>query len=165
MRIPRIYHPEPLTVGQLVTLSDDAANHVGRVLRMTADDELDLFDGSNQVFRARITESSKRQVTATVTEASEDNRESPLRIHLGQVISRGDKMEFTIQKSVELGVTEITPLISERCGVRLDAERMEKKIQQWQKIAVAACEQCGRNAVPVIRPAMKLENWCAENDG
>ena len=98
MRIPRIYHPEPLTVGQLVTLSDDAANHVGRVLRMTADDELDLFDGSNQVFRARITESSKRQVTATVTEASEDKRESPLRIHSGQVIYRGDKMEFTIEK-------------------------------------------------------------------
>ena len=74
-------------------------------------------------------------------------------------------MEFTIQKSVELGVNVITPLWSERCGVKLDGERMDKKIQQWQKIAIAACEQCGRNVVPEIRPLMKLQDWCAENDG
>lgn len=79
-------------------------------------------------------------------------------------MSRGEKMEFTIQKSIELGVSVITPLISERCGVRLDAERMAKKQQQWQKIAIAACEQCGRNRIPQIRPAMDLEAWCAEED-
>ena len=73
-------------------------------------------------------------------------------------------MEFTIQKSVELGVNVITPLWSERCGVKLDGERMEKKIQQWQKIAIAACEQCGRNIIPEIRPLMKLQQWCAEPD-
>jgi 16S rRNA (uracil1498-N3)-methyltransferase len=72
-----------------------------------------------------------------------DDRESPLHIHLGQVMSRGEKMEFTIQKSIELGVSLITPLFSERCGVKLDAERLQKKIQQWQKIAIAACEQSG----------------------
>ncbi len=71
-------------------------------------------------------------------------------------------MEFTIQKSVELGVNTITPLISERCGVKLDAKRFEKKLQQWQKIAISACEQCGRNTIPVIRPIMSLEEWCAE---
>ncbi|SUB54081.1 ribosomal RNA small subunit methyltransferase E [Avibacterium gallinarum] len=80
-------------------------------------------------------------------------------------MSRGEKMEFTIQKSVELGVKVITPLWSERCGVKLDAERMAKKIQQWQKIAISACEQCGRNMLPEIRPMMKLEEWCAEQDG
>lgn len=74
-------------------------------------------------------------------------------------------MEFTIQKSVELGVNTITPLLSERCGVRLDGERLEKKLQQWQKIAIAACEQCGRNRIPEIRPVQSLEAWCAENDG
>lgn len=79
-----------------------------------------------------------------------------------QVVSRGDKMEFTIQKSVELGVNTITPLLSERCGVKLDAKRFEKKLQQWQKIAISACEQCGRNKVPVIRPIMQLEDWCEE---
>ena len=77
-------------------------------------------------------------------------------------MSRGEKMEFTIQKSIELGVSLITPLFSERCGVKLDSERLNKKLQQWQKIAIAACEQCGRNRVPEIRPAMDLEAWCAD---
>ena len=81
-------------------------------------------------------------------------------MHLGQVISRGDRMEFVIQKAVELGVNEITPLISERCGVKLNAERMEKKQQQWQKIAIAACEQSGRNVVPTIHTTQTLVQWC-----
>ncbi|MFC4170447.1 16S rRNA (uracil(1498)-N(3))-methyltransferase, partial [Teichococcus aestuarii] len=93
-----------------------------------------------------------------------DNRESPLFLHLGQVMSRGEKMEFTIQKSIELGVNVITPLFSERCGVKLDAERLNKKLQQWQKIAIGACEQCGRNQIPEIRPVMNLETWCQEQD-
>ncbi|WP_312583211.1 16S rRNA (uracil(1498)-N(3))-methyltransferase [Atlantibacter hermannii] len=162
MRIPRIYHPEPLNANQLVALTDDAANHVGRVLRMGPDQLVQLFDGSNQVFEARITHADKKNVQVQVLSATEDDRESPLHLHLGQVMSRGEKMEFTIQKSIELGVNVITPLFSERCGVKLDAERLNKKIQQWQKIAIAACEQCGRNRVPEIRPAMDLADWCAE---
>ena len=164
MRKPRIYHPAPLSVGQNVALSDDAANHVGRVLRMTAGQPVQLFDGSNQVFDAEITRADKKNVIVNVQSREADNRESPLHIHLGQVMSRGEKMEFTIQKSIELGVSLITPLFSERCGVKLDAERLNKKIQQWQKIAIAACEQCGRNQIPEIRPAMDLEAWCAEPD-
>ncbi|WP_313097787.1 16S rRNA (uracil(1498)-N(3))-methyltransferase [Atlantibacter hermannii] len=162
MRIPHIYHPEPLNANQLVALTDDAANHVGRVLRMGPDQLVQLFDGSNQVFEARITHADKKSVQVQVLSATEDDRESPLHLHLGQVMSRGEKMEFTIQKSIELGVNVITPLFSERCGVKLDAERLNKKIQQWQKIAIAACEQCGRNRVPEIRPAMDLADWCAE---
>ncbi|WP_334140838.1 16S rRNA (uracil(1498)-N(3))-methyltransferase [Atlantibacter hermannii] len=162
MRIPRIYHPEPLNANQLVALTDDAANHVGRVLRMGPDQLVQLFDGSNQVFEARITHADKKSVQVQVLSATEDDRESPLHLHLGQVMSRGEKMEFTIQKSIELGVNVITPLFSERCGVKLDVERLNKKIQQWQKIAIAACEQCGRNRVPEIRPAMDLADWCAE---
>lgn len=92
-----------------------------------------------------------------------DDRESPLHIHLGQVMSRGEKMEFTIQKSIELGKPHYATFF-ERCGVKLDSERLNKKLQQWQKIAIAACEQCGRNRVPEIRPAMVLEAWCAEQD-
>ncbi|HBT3583016.1 TPA: 16S rRNA (uracil(1498)-N(3))-methyltransferase [Klebsiella pneumoniae] len=164
MRIPRIHHPERLIVGSQIALSDDAANHVGRVLRMIAGQHLQLFDGSNQVFDAVITEAGKKNVTVEVLSGEPDDRESPLHIHLGQVMSRGEKMEFTIQKSIELGVSLITPLFSERCGVKLDAERLQKKIQQWQKIAIAACEQSGRNVVPEIRPAMQLEAWCAEQD-
>jgi len=164
MRIPRIHHPAPLTEGQEFTLSDDAANHVGRVLRMQPGQALQLFDGSNQVFDAIIVQADKKSVRVTIQAGDEDDRESPLWLHLGQVMSRGEKMEFTIQKAVELGVNVITPLFSERCGVKLDAERLDKKIAQWQKIAIAACEQCGRNRVPDIRPAMQLSAWCAEDD-
>lgn len=164
MRIPRIYHPTLLQNLTQCQLSDDAANHVGRVLRMNEGEEIILFDGSNHIFHARLSEVSKKQVKADIFSSSLDDRESSLDIHLGQVISRGDRMEFTIQKSVELGVKTITPLWSERCGVKLDAERQDKKIQQWQKIAIAACEQCGRNVIPEIRPIMKLTDWCQEQD-
>ena len=165
MRIPRIYHPELLEYQTQCQLSEDAANHVGRVLRMVEGEQLELFDGSNHIYPAIITESNKKSVKVNILGRELSNKESNLKIHLGQVISRGERMEFTIQKSVELGVNVITPLWSERCGVKLDGERMDKKIQQWQKIAIAACEQCGRNVVPEIRPLMKLQDWCAEDDG
>ncbi|KAA8998191.1 16S rRNA (uracil(1498)-N(3))-methyltransferase [Affinibrenneria salicis] len=165
MRIPRIYHPEKLPlVGAELDLSEEAAGHVGRVLRMEAGQALELFDGSNQIFSAEIVLSSKKQVRVKITDSAECDRESPLDLHLGQVMSRGEKMEFTIQKSIELGVNIITPLFSERCGVKLDGERLEKKIQQWRKIAIAACEQCGRNRLAQIRPAITLADWCAEQD-
>ena len=165
MRIPRIYHPESLKNQSTCQLSEDAANHVGRVLRMTEGEQIELFDGSNHIYPAKIIEASKKAVKVEILGCELSDKESNLSIHLGQVISRGDRMEFTIQKSVELGVNMITPLWSERCGVKLDGERMDKKIQQWQKIAIAACEQCGRNVVPEIRPLMKLQDWCEENDG
>lgn len=163
MRIPRIYHPQTINGLGQINLSEDAAGHVGRVLRMTAGQEVLLFDGSGAEFPATISSVSKKNVTVDVQQRVERSIESSLDLHLGQVISRGDKMEFTIQKAVELGVNTITPLISERCGVKLNAERFEKKLQQWQKIAIAACEQCGRNIVPEIRPLMQLEQWCAED--
>ncbi|KAB0463943.1 16S rRNA (uracil(1498)-N(3))-methyltransferase [Vibrio kanaloae] len=162
MRVPRIHHPERIHQLGSLALGEDAAGHVGRVLRMKEGQEVLLFDGSGAEFPATIIEVSKKNVTVHVTERIERSSESPLDLHLGQVISRGDKMEFTIQKSVELGVNTITPLISERCGVKLDTKRFEKKLAQWQKIAIAACEQCGRNTVPVIRPIMQLEEWCSE---
>ncbi|MBV1843430.1 16S rRNA (uracil(1498)-N(3))-methyltransferase [Photobacterium ganghwense] len=162
MRIPRIYHPETLPASGIIMLSEEAANHVGRVMRMQAGQEVLLFDGSNAEFPAIISNASKKSVEVDIQERRENSVESPLDIHLGQVISRGEKMEFTIQKSVELGVNTITPLISERCGVKLNADRFDKKLQQWQKIAISACEQCGRNRVPEIRPIMKLEDWCSE---
>ena len=164
MRVPRIYHPEPLQAGSEVALSEDAANHVGRVLRMNAGQAVELFDGSDHTFAAEIVQADKKRVQVKITDSTPDSRESPLHLHLGQVMSRGEKMEFTIQKAVELGVNIITPLFSERCGVKLDAERLAKKIQQWQKIAISACEQCGRNTIPEVRPAMTLEAWCAEQD-
>ncbi|MCX8656781.1 16S rRNA (uracil(1498)-N(3))-methyltransferase [Gilliamella sp. B2840] len=157
----RIFQPFHINQNSLITLNDDAFNHLIRVLRMKIGEEIILFDGSNHITPAIIHEINKKSVTVKTTKTVLDNRESLLNIHLGQVISRGEKMEFTIQKSVELGVNTITPLLSERCGVKLDEERMNKKVQQWQKIVISACEQCGRNVIPVINPVMKLENWCA----
>jgi 16S rRNA (uracil1498-N3)-methyltransferase len=162
MRIPRIYQDSPLNIGATVSLQEDAANHVGRVLRMLPDHEICLFNGLGGQYQATIVESSKKQVIVRIDSFNAHSVESPLAIHLGQVVSRGDKMEFTIQKSVELGVNIITPLWSSRCGVKLQGERLDKKLDQWQKIAISACEQCGRNTIPVIRPLMSLENWLAE---
>lgn len=108
MRIPRIYHPQPLTDRAEIALSEDAANHVGRVLRMSAGQALQLFDGSNQVFDAEIVRVDKKSVLVRLGDGRVDDIESPLNLHLGQVISRGEKMEFTIQKSIELGVNVIT---------------------------------------------------------
>lgn len=162
MRVPRIYEPGPLSSHALLDLSEDGANHIGRVLRMQAGQELMLFDGRGGQYPATIQAVGKKQVTVQLAELDPVEVESPLAIHFGQVISRGDKMEFTIQKSVELGVTVITPLFSERCGVKLNGERLDKKLEQWQKIAISACEQCGRNRIPEIRPAMELAAWLAE---
>lgn len=163
MRIPRIYHPSPINELGTLVLSDDAAGHIGRVLRMKEGQNLTIFDGSGYEFDAEISEVSKKQVCVTLTKKNHTDNESPLGLHLGQVISRGEKMEFTIQKSVELGVNSITPLLSERCGVKLDDKRFEKKLSQWNKVIISACEQCGRNTIPELRPVMTLEAWCAEN--
>ena len=162
MRVPRIYQQSTFTIGQSVALDDEAAGHVGRVLRMTSGEQVSLFNGDGNDYLAEIVSASKKNVEVKVLSCEANNSESPLNLHLGQVISRGDRMDFTIQKSVELGVNTITPLFSERCGVKLTGERLEKKIQQWQKIVISACEQSGRSVVPVVRPAMQLADWCAE---
>ncbi|MGL4860438.1 MAG: 16S rRNA (uracil(1498)-N(3))-methyltransferase [Enterobacteriaceae bacterium] len=164
MRIPRIYHPQTLNAESQIELSDDAANHIARVLRMGSGQTLQLFDGSNQVFMAHILLVDKKKVRVQVQQAEWQDNESSLSLHLGQVISRGERMEFTIQKAVELGVNRITPLLSERCGVKLEPQRMEKKVEQWRKIAIAACEQCGRNRIPLIDSPLPLEAWCQQPD-
>lgn len=162
MRVPRIYQYSPLRVGETIPLTEDAANHVGRVLRMVPDQHIMLFNGQGGQYLATIVESSKKNVLVSIQSFDDHSSESPLDIHLGQVISRGDKMEFTIQKSVEMGVTVITPLLSSRCGVKLQGDRLEKKLDQWRKIAISACEQCGRTIVPEIRPVMELDQWLTE---
>jgi 16S rRNA (uracil1498-N3)-methyltransferase len=162
MRVPRIYQQGALIVGQTCLLADDAANHVGRVLRMQANQVLELFNGDGNNYQAQIVDVGKKSVTVAINSITVNPVESPLRIHLGQGISRGDRMDFAIQKAVELGVAEITPLFTERCGVKLDAERAEKKREQWQKIVISACEQSGRSVVPVVNPLINLDKWLSE---
>lgn len=162
MRVPRIYQPQPLAVNQQLNLDEDGAAHIGKVLRMGSGEHISLFNGDGNDYLAEIVDAGKKSVTVKVLSCEANPSESPLNLHLGQVISRGDRMEFTIQKSVELGVNTITPLFSDRCGVKLTGERLEKKIQQWQKIVISACEQSGRSQVPIVRPAMELQEWCSE---
>ncbi|WP_394131564.1 16S rRNA (uracil(1498)-N(3))-methyltransferase [Shewanella maritima] len=163
MRVPRIFQDSAnIQMGKPLALDADGVAHIGRVLRMNVDQQLIIFNGTGIDYLATITESSKKSVTVSVLSEQQVDNESPLHIHLGQVISRGDRMDFTIQKSVELGVNTITPLFSERCGVKLTGERLEKKISQWQKIVISACEQSGRSTIPQVRPAMTLQQWCEE---
>jgi 16S rRNA (uracil1498-N3)-methyltransferase len=164
MRTIRLYQPGPLTPGQSVALCEDAANHAGKVLRMQAGEALELFNGDGNNYAAVIIEVGKKQLVVDIQSSSENPIESPLKLHLGQGISRGDRMDFAIQKAVELGVSEITPLFTERCGVKLDADRLEKKREQWQKIVISACEQSGRSVVPPVHMPVTLEKWLGQAD-
>ena len=145
-----------------MALCEDAANHAGKVLRMQAGEALELFNGDGNNYAAVIIEVGKKQLVVDIQSSSANPVESPLKLHLGQGISRGDRMDFAIQKAVELGVSEITPLFTERCGVKLDADRLEKKREQWQKIVISACEQSGRSVVPPVHQPVTLEKWLGQ---
>lgn len=159
MRDIRIYQPGSYRPGDTIQLSEDAGQHVSIVLRMQAGEPLTLFCGDNREFQALITSAHKKKVSVEIRSEQPVNRESPRAIHLAQAVSKGDRMDLVVQKAVELGVASITPILTERCAVKLKEDRLEKKIAQWQAIAVAACEQSGRNVVPRVYPALTLESW------
>jgi len=157
---PRIYTPHPLSINATIELDDQAVTHLVRVLRMQDGDAFRLFNGDGNEYQATLQVLSKKSAQGTVTEVLRTDAPLPLTLHLGQVMSKGDRMDFTIQKATELGISEITPLTSERCDVRLKGDRMEKKLEHWQRVAISACEQSGRNTVPVIHEPQSLEQWC-----
>ena len=159
MRIPRLFHPHSLAVGDVVSLSADAFQNSVKSLRMKNDDPVCLFNGDGNDYPAELVQVDKRSASARILDVATNPTESSVNVHLGQVISRGDRMDFALQKSVELGVAEITPLFSERCGVKLSGERLQKKQQQWQKVVISACEQSGRSQVPVVHPGQSLEQF------
>jgi 16S rRNA (uracil1498-N3)-methyltransferase len=163
MRLSRFFIDAPLSLGEH-ELPEAQAHYIGRVLRMAEGDAVQLFDGSGHEFRGALLEVGKKRVRVQLDETFAGQTESPLRIHLGQGLSRGERMDWAIQKATELGVTEITPIVSERCEVRLKDERAEKRQAHWQQIAVSACEQCGRSVVPVIHPPMPLAQWLKSSD-
>jgi 16S rRNA (uracil1498-N3)-methyltransferase len=159
MRCPRIYTPQKLTANSTIPLDAEAAHHVARVLRMQCGDALTLFNGDGSEYAATIASADKKSVQVAIGNVNSVDRESPLAIHLGIAISKGERMDWVIQKAVELGVTEITPLQTERVEVRLNNEREEKKLSHWQAIAISACEQSQRNRIPVIHAPQSLSNW------
>ena len=163
MRNPRIFQQSQFSINETVALSDDAFGHVVRVLRLKEGDAITLFNGDEPFqYSATLCNVSKKSADVKIISKDENNSESPLNIHLGQGISRGDRMDFTLQKSVELGVNTITPLFTERCGVKLNTERLDKKRQQWQKIVISACEQSGRASVPIVTEPMLLADWLTQ---
>ena len=158
MRLSRFFVDAPLSLGDH-ELPEAQAHYISRVLRMNEGDAVQLFDGSGQEFRASLLEVGKKRVVVQVTETFAGQVESPLQIHLGQGLSRGERMDWAIQKATELGVNEITPIFSDRCEVRLQDERADKLLQHWRQVAISACEQCGRSRVPVIHPPLLLADW------
>lgn len=152
----RLYVPVPLESGASLTLDPEHSHYASRVLRLRTGDALVLFDGSGGEHGASIEGVSRKGVTVRVGELRERDVESPLAINLVQGISRGDRMDFVVQKATELGVRQITPVITEFSVVRLDAAKAEKRREHWTKIAQGACEQCGRNRLPRIAPPRTL---------
>ncbi|MEO4048638.1 16S rRNA (uracil(1498)-N(3))-methyltransferase [Pseudomonas sp. CAU 1711] len=158
MRLSRFFIDAPLSLGQHL-LPEAQAHYIGRVLRHAAGDAVQLFDGSGQEYLGELIEVGKKAVRVELREAFAGQAESPLRIHLGQGLSRGERMDWAIQKATELGVAEITPLLSERCEVRLKDERADKRLAHWRQVAISACEQCGRSRLPTLHPPVPLAEW------
>jgi 16S rRNA (uracil1498-N3)-methyltransferase len=158
VRLTRVYVDAPLSCGRRVTLAGSAAAHITRVLRLGAGESLTAFNGQGGEFAARIEQVHGSQVTLAVGEHLDIERESPLAITLAQGVSRGERMDLVVQKATELGVAQITPLLTTRSVVRLDEAQSQKKAQHWRAIAVAACEQCGRNRIPHIPAPAQLRS-------
>lgn len=154
--MPRFYLSEVLSAGRAVSLPDNVVRHL-HVLRLKPDEEIVLFNGDGKAYPARLGVLEKRRATAEILREEEADNESPLNITLVQAVSSGERMDFTLQKSVELGVGEIRPVLSERCVVRLDGERAAKRVARWQEIVVSACEQSGRNTVPQVLPLVSYQ--------
>ncbi|OAI49100.1 hypothetical protein AYO45_03445 [Gammaproteobacteria bacterium SCGC AG-212-F23] len=155
----RIFQAQSLAVNSEIQLDERAYHYLARVLRATVGDTLVLFNGEGGEYLAKISYLDKKKINVFIENFSARECESPLNLHLAQGISRGEKMDFTIQKAVELGVKKITPLFTERCNVKLDDSRSEKRKEHWQSIIISACEQCGRNQLPEILPPISLEKW------
>ncbi len=161
MNSPRFYSPETLSVGASVALSESAARHAARVLRLREGDELILFDGRGGEFLARIDRCGKDEVLAELLTWRDNECESPLDVTLVQALQSGEKMDLTVQKAVELGAKRIVPVASKRSVVRLEGERARRRVEHWRAVAASACEQCGRNRLPEISELENLRQWLA----
>lgn len=158
MRIPRIYQPIPLVSGQLLELDAQATVHLTKVLRLRVGDALVLFNGDGGEFSARVAGVERRSTTIEVGEFVDRSVESTLELLLLQGISRGERMDYTVQKAVELGVSRIVPVMTERTVVNLKGDRQAKRCSHWQSVVNSACEQSGRNRVPVVSSIEKFED-------
>ncbi|HWH48861.1 MAG TPA: 16S rRNA (uracil(1498)-N(3))-methyltransferase [Burkholderiales bacterium] len=158
----RFYFPGKLGNGSEVRLPAEAVHHAARVLRLNPGDPVTLFDGHGGEFEARILRMDRSEVTVKTGAHLTVEREAPLEILLAQGLSSGDRMDLTLQKSVELGVAAIQPVATERSVVKLKDERAARRAEHWQNLVIAACEQCGRNRVPPVAQLLGLGEWLAQ---
>lgn len=163
MRIPRVYQPVPLRSGQVLALDAQATVHLTKVLRLRAGDALVVFNGEEDgEYAAIVHEIGRRTASIVIGEFVDRSVESPLELVLLQGVSRGERMDYTIQKAVELGANRIVPVLTERTVVNLKGDRQEKRVKHWQAVVNSACEQSGRNQVPQVAPISAFTHAIAE---
>lgn len=162
MRIPRVFSEQELRESCEIELDEAASHHLIKVLRMQPGRPLILFNGRGGEFEAELVSTTKKTATVYLKTYTDKNPESPLHTHLAISLSRGERFEFVLQKATELGVSAITPLLTERTEVKLSGERLEKKIKSWWKIIIGACEQCGRCVPPVLNAPEQIQNFLAK---
>ncbi|GJI95524.1 ribosomal RNA small subunit methyltransferase E [Duganella caerulea] len=161
--MPRFYAPSPLAVGQILTLPDAVAHHI-QVLRLAQGERITLFDGAGGEYSATLSQIARRSVTAEVNAHHVREVELPFAVTLAQALPEASKMDWIIEKAIELGVSGIQPLATQRCVVRLSAERAEKKMEHWQSIVVSASEQSGRNRLGRLAPLQHYKQWIGQQD-
>lgn len=159
MRIPRLYVNCPLAVGDELVLPPAQSRHALQVLRLAGGDPLVLFNGDGRDYPARLTAGKGGEVWVRIEGVSEPEAPPPLAIHLALGVARGERMDLAIQKSVELGVSRITPLNTQRVQVQLSGERLDKRLAHWRGVIIAACEQSGRRRLPELEPLIDLGPW------
>jgi len=158
-RITRIYQDSDIVVQRSLQLDDQAATHVARVLRMRPGQSLIVFNGRGGEFLAQLESVEKRHVSVFVEQFDNVDRESQLKIHLGQALVRGERMDYAIQKAVEIGVSDIHPINTDYSGVQLSSERVESRFKHWQQIIISACEQSGRTRLPQLHALADFGDW------
>ena len=163
-RAPRFYSEGRLREGSTCALPEESAHHAVRVLRLRSGDEVTLFDGRGGEYAARIASIERTRVAIDVLGHRAVEREAALRIVLVQGVSSGERMDFTIRKAVELGVAEVHPVLAAASVARPKGERAAARHEHWQRIAIAACEQCGRNQIPKVMPLLPLADYRAEGE-
>jgi 16S rRNA (uracil1498-N3)-methyltransferase len=161
MRLSRIYLPDELTVGDTIELKGQAAHYLTRVLRLSVADAVTLFNGSGEDYLGEVQQIDRQRVLVNLTIMRNPGTESPLKITLVQAISRGERMDYTVQKAAELGVYSIQPLFTGRVTVRLDEKRQIKRLAHWRGVVTSACEQSGRAVVPQVLEPLTLTDWLA----
>ena len=158
-RVHRVFVQQPLSPNQMIALEGDISHYLLKVLRLKPGAKLTLFNGDDHTYSACITDIEKKKVLVNILDKTFQSLESSTHTHLGQALTRGEKMDFVLQKATELGVSDITLLSSEFTSVKFSHERLEKKMQHWQKVITSACEQCERNVVPTLHPVMPANDW------